>query len=70
MIAEGMIVVKFKKAAILNAVICLLAAYYTFNVHYPWDTAGHNKNIFLFLEHVLISEKKGWCACECETLSF
>ena len=42
----------------LNAVISLLAAYYAFNAQYPRGTTGHSKNIFVFLEHILVSEQK------------
>ena len=58
LIAEGMIVVKFRKMSILNAVICLLASYYAFNAQYPQGTTGHSKNIFVFLQHILILERK------------
>lgn len=58
LVAEGMVVAKFKKIGILNAVISLLAAYYTFNAQYPRGTTGHSKNVFVFLDHILISERK------------
>ncbi len=59
-VAEGMVVAKLKAINILNAVICLLSAYYAFNAEYPKGVTGHSKNVFLFLEHLLIpcSEKK------------
>ena len=56
--AEGMIVAKFRKMSILNAVICLLSSYYVFNAQYPQGKTGHSKNIFVFLEHLLISDRK------------
>lgn len=55
LIAEGMVVVKFKTTNILNAVICLLSSYYVFNAEYPNGGNGQSKNVFLFLEHLLIS---------------
>ena len=58
LIAEGMVVAKFKRIGILNAVISLLAAYYAFNAQYLRGTTGHSKNIFVFLEHILVSEQK------------
>ena len=54
LVAEGMVVAKLKAVNILNAVICLLAAYYAFNAEYPKGVTGHSKNVFLFLEHLLI----------------
>ena len=35
LLAEGMVVAKLKNLNILNAVICLLSAYYVFNAEYP-----------------------------------
>ena len=58
LIAEGMVVAKFRRMNILNAVISLLAAYYTFNAQYPRGKTGHSKNIFVFLDHLLISEQR------------
>jgi hypothetical protein len=49
-----MVIAKLKTASVLNAVICLLAAYYIFNAEYPKRVTGHSKNVFLFLEHFLI----------------
>ena len=54
LVAEGMVVTKFRKINILNAVICLLSSYYTFNAEYPKGITGHSKNVFLFLEHLLL----------------
>ena len=54
LIAEGMVVTKFKTNNIVNAVICLLSSYYAFNAEYPKGTTGHSKNIFMFLEHLLL----------------
>ena len=59
--AEGMVVIKFKNSEILNAVLCLLAAYYAFNAQYPkGQSCGQTKNVYLFLEHILIN--KGKCS--------
>ena len=55
---EGMVVAKFKKISILNSVICLMASYYVFNAQYRRGAIGHSKNIFVFLEHILIAEQK------------
>jgi hypothetical protein len=54
LVAEGMVVAKLKTASILNPVICLLAAYYVFNAECPKGATGHSKNVFLFLEHLLL----------------
>ena len=54
LVAEGMVVAKLKNLNILNAVICLLSAYYVFNAEYPKGITGHSKNVFLFLEHLFI----------------
>ena len=58
LVAEGMVVAKFKKITILNSVICLMASYYAFNAQYPRGTTGHRKNVFVFLEHMLIAQQK------------
>ena len=58
LIAEGMVVTKFRKITILNAVISLMASYYAFNAQYPRGTTGHSKNVFVFLEHMLIAQQK------------
>ena len=42
----------------LNAVICLLSSYYAFNAQYPLGKTGHSKNVFVFLKHTIISERK------------
>ena len=54
LIAEGMVVVKFKTSTIVSAVTCLIAAYYVFNAEYPKGETGHSKNIYMFLEHILL----------------
>lgn len=57
LIAEGMVVVKFKSAKILNALIYLLASYYIFNAEYPKGPTGHSKNLYIFLEFILLGKK-------------
>jgi len=52
--AEGMVVCHFKQLNILTAVITLIASYYVFNADYPKGLGGHSKNIYLFLEHMLL----------------
>ena len=47
--------IKFKSYSIVNAVICLLGSYYVFNAEYPKGPTGHSKNIYMFLEHILLS---------------
>ena len=54
LIAEGMVVIKFRSTNIINAVVCLMASYYVFNAEYPKDQTGHSKNIYMFLEHILM----------------
>ena len=54
LIAEGMVVVKFRGTTIISAVTCLLAAYYVFNAEYPKGATGLGKNIYMFLEHILL----------------
>ena len=56
LVGEGMAVTKFKVTNIIDAVICLLAGYYAFNAEYPKCATGDSKNVFIFLEHLLISE--------------
>ena len=52
--AEGMVVCKFGPTnAILNAVVTLLASYYVFNANYP---SGLYKNVYIFLEYVLLGK--------------
>ena len=55
LVAEGMAVVKFKSLNIVNAVIVLLASYYVFNAQYPKGKTGLSKNVYCFLEQILIS---------------
>ena len=52
--AEGMVVCRFKKINILSAVVTLLASYYVFNADYPKGHGGHSKNVYLFLEYILL----------------
>ena len=52
--AEGMVVCRFKKINILNAVVTVIASYYLFNADDPKGLGGHSKNANLFLEHILI----------------
>lgn len=54
--AEGMVVCRFKKISILSAVVTLLASYYTFNPDCPNGLDGNSKNVYLFLEYILIPE--------------
>jgi hypothetical protein len=56
LIAEGMVICKFRQLTILNAVIVLISSYYTFNAVYPKGITGHSRNIFLFLEYILLGE--------------
>ena len=56
LVAEGMVVVKFRSINMVNALICLLAAYYVFNAEYPKGHTGHNKNIYILLEHLLLGK--------------
>jgi len=43
---------------ILTAIITLIASYYVFNADYPKGLGGHSKNIYLFLEHMLLPKLK------------
>ena len=54
--AGGVVVCPFKKINILNAVVTLIASYYLFNADYPKDLGGHSKNVYLFLEYILMPE--------------
>ena len=47
---------RFKKINILNAVVTLIASYYLFNADHPKGLGGHSKNVYLFLEYILIPE--------------
>ena len=55
LVGEGMVVVKLKPTSIVNAMICLISSYYAFNADYPKGATGHSKNVFIFLEHILLS---------------
>ena len=48
-----MAVIKFKQNTILNAVVCLLSAFFVFNAEYPKAGNGQTKNIYLFLDQLL-----------------
>ena len=56
LIAGGMVIIKFRAPKILNGVTYLLGACYCFNAEYPKGPNGHSKNIYLFLEHIPISD--------------
>ena len=56
LVAEGMVVVKFRSINMVNALICFLAAYYVFNAEYPKGHTGHSKNIYILLEHLLLGK--------------
>lgn len=55
LIAEGMVVIKFKQNTIL--LVCLLSAFFVFNAEYPKAGNGQTKNIYLFLDQLLISKE-------------
>ena len=42
LVAEGIVVTKLRMINILNAMVCLLSSYYTFNAEYPKGIAGHS----------------------------
>jgi hypothetical protein len=53
--AEGMVICSFGPANhIVNAVLTLLACFYTFNMSYP---GGSARNVYSLLEYVLMGEK-------------
>lgn len=56
--AEGIVVCCFKKINILSAVVTLLASYCVFNADYPKDHGGHSKNVYLFLEYILLQRSR------------
>ena len=61
LVAKGMVVTKLRNPNILNAVICLLSAYYAyyvFNAEYPRGVTGHSKNVFFFVFGALASPWK------------
>lgn len=55
LIGEGMVIAQVKPPTILNAVILLLSAYYTFNCAYP---KGLAKNTFSFLDFLFLNSKE------------
>ena len=56
--AEGMVVCRFKKINTLSAVVTLLASYCVFNANYPKGHGGHSKNVYLFLEYILLQRSR------------
>ena len=53
--AEGMVICKFHPANhILNAVVTLVACFYSFNMQYP---SGIQRNVYSFLEYILFAKK-------------
>ena len=62
--AEGMVVCHFKQLNILTTVITLIASYYLFNADYPKGLGGHSKNIYLFLEHMLLPKLRHGSAAQ------
>jgi hypothetical protein len=39
------------------SVFSLISSFYAFNIFYPNGNGGQGKNVFLFLEHILLPEK-------------
>ena len=54
--AEGMILCKLKNVNILTAVVTLLATFYALHTAYPKGPGGKSKNVFLFLNYILIPQ--------------
>ena len=54
--SEGMVVCRFRPPSILSAVASLLGSFYCFNMEFPKGNGGSEKNIFLFLEHILLGQ--------------
>ena len=52
---EGMIVCKFKKFDIVNAVLSQIGCYFFFSADNPKGPGGQSKNTYLFLEKILLS---------------
>ena len=59
LVAEGMVIMKFKHVNILNAIFCLFSCYYLLNAQYPIaSTCAQVKNVYLFLDYILISNEE------------
>ena len=54
--SEGMVVCRFRPPSILIAVATLLGSFYSFNMQFPKGSGGSEKNIFLFIEHILLAQ--------------
>lgn len=54
--SEGMVVCRFRPPNILLAVATLLGSFYSFNMQFPKGSGGSEKNIFLFIEHILLGQ--------------
>ena len=51
-----MVVCRFNPPSILNAVATLLGSFYSFNMEFPKGSGRLEKNVFLFLEHMLLGQ--------------
>ena len=49
-------VCKFRPPSILAAVASLLGSFYSFNMEFPKGIGGSEKNVFLFLEYMLLGQ--------------
>ena len=49
-------VCKFRPPSILSAVATLLGSFYCFNMEFPKGIGGCEKNVFLFLEYMLLGQ--------------
>lgn len=54
--SEGMVVCRFGPPSILLVVATLLGSFYSFNMQFPKGSGGSEKNIFLFIEHILLGQ--------------
>ena len=55
--SEGMVVCRFRPPSILLAVATLLGRrFYSFNMQFPKGSGESEKNIFLFIEHILLGQ--------------
>ena len=54
--SERMVVCKFRPTSILSVVATLLGSFYCFNMEFPKGVGRSEKNIFLFLEHMLLGQ--------------
>ena len=52
---EGMVMCKFEKLDIVNAVLSLIGCYFLFNADYPKGPGDQSKNTYIFLEKILLS---------------